>query len=440
VSDLGHRFHTRIGLVRRFLYRRSIPTAYNGQMRQTGGTKTGVLLPLILGALFFDTSVHAITITTVPVGDVGNSNDPATGNLYGGVNYTYNIGRTEVTTGQYTAFLNAVAATDTYGLYNPSMATDVLVAGVTRSGASGSYSYSVIGSPNHPIAYVSWGNAARFANWLHNGQPTGVQNASTTEDGGYTLNGANSIIALNSVSRNASAKWFIPSENEWYKAAYFQPATLGGDTDSYWKYPMRTNNEPYSDEPPATTPDNTRVGNFDKDDDLVNGYDDGFALTSCNNGENCLTDVGAYSSSPSFYGTFDQGGSTWEWNEGIINTTFRSLRGGSWLHPDSAIASSFRGNSSPTNQLRFTGFRVASIQAPGDFNGDGMVDADDYAVWRKNTGSPADYDLWRSHYGEPATSSGTSLSTGGTVPEPSTFLLLAIGAISLLGYRRKAKS
>jgi hypothetical protein len=72
-----------------------------------------------LFCLAFVLSAHrvvAITISTVPVGDPGNANDPATGNLYGGVGYTYNIGTTEVTVGQYTAFLNAVAHTDTYSL------------------------------------------------------------------------------------------------------------------------------------------------------------------------------------------------------------------------------------------------------------------------------------------------------------------------------------
>jgi hypothetical protein len=140
-----------------------------------------LILPSAISAL-------AVTIDTVPVGDVGNAND--SGNLYGGVAYGYSIGKYEVTVGQYTAFLNAVAATDTYGLYNPSMATDLNIAGIARPGTSGSYSYSVIGSPNHPATYVSWGDAARFSNWLNNGQPMGAQNAGTTEDGAYTLNGA----------------------------------------------------------------------------------------------------------------------------------------------------------------------------------------------------------------------------------------------------------
>ena len=94
-------------------------------------------------------------------------------------------------------FLNAVAATDTYALYNSSMATDLNAAGISRSGSPGSYTYGVVGSANHPITYVSWGDAARFANWLHNGQPglsgpAVPENAASTEDGSYFLNGATS--------------------------------------------------------------------------------------------------------------------------------------------------------------------------------------------------------------------------------------------------------
>src|SRR6478609_6822544 len=128
-------------------------------------------------SLLWVVAVSAITIDTVPVGDVGNPNDPALPPSLcqcGAVNYAYNIGKYEVTVGQYAAFLNAVAATDTYGLYNSNMATNLNVAGLARSGNPGSYTYSVIGSPNHPITYVSWADAARFVNWLHNGQPTGA--------------------------------------------------------------------------------------------------------------------------------------------------------------------------------------------------------------------------------------------------------------------------
>src|SRR5262249_10602670 len=250
------------------------------------------------------TAAPAITVDPVPVGDPGNPNDPATGNLYGGVSHAYIIGKYEVTVGQYTAFLNAVAATDTYGLYTSYMATDPSV-GIAQS-CSPNCTYSVIGSPNHPITYVRWGGAARFANWLHNGQPTGAEGPGTTETGAYTLNGATTEAALMAVARNAGAKWFIPTENEWYKAAYYQPSAQGGDSDSYWSFPMKTNSDPYSDQPPGATPDNTRVANFYSNDFSANGYNDGFAVTgstSFNTSQNYLTDVGAYTSSPSYYGT-----------------------------------------------------------------------------------------------------------------------------------------
>ncbi len=84
---------------------------------------------------------------------------------------------------------------------------------------------------------------------------------------------------LNAISRNPGATWVIPTENEWYKAAYYQPAAQGGDSDSYWAYPMRTNSVPYSDQPPGATPDNSRVGNFFSNDGTANGYNDGYAVS-----------------------------------------------------------------------------------------------------------------------------------------------------------------
>ena len=253
-----------------------------------------------LAALSLTSAASAqISLDFVNVGDPGNPNDPSTG--YGAVGYEYGIGKYEVTLNQYTAFLNAVAATDTYNLYNPGMATDGYIAGIARSGVSGSYSYAVIGDGNRPVTYVSWFDAARFTNWLHNGQPSGAQGNGTTETGAYALNGATSGVG---VSKSAGAQYWIPSENEWYKAAYYQPPTAGGDADGYWLYPMQTNSTPYSDQPPGTTPDNTRVGNFYADDGLANGYDDGYAVAT---GGNALTRVGAYSASDSYYGTYDQG-------------------------------------------------------------------------------------------------------------------------------------
>ncbi len=317
----------------------------------------------------------AITIDTVPVGDAGNiadqlypNNNPENAR-FGAVGYDYRIGRTEVTVGQYTAFLNAVAASDTYDLYHPAMATYPNSAGIAQSGASGSYSYSVLGSPNKPVTFVSWGDAARFVNWLHNGQPTGPQNASTTESGAYSLNGANTREDLSAVTRNADARWFIPSENEWYKAAYYQPASRGGDADGYWSYPTRSNMQPYSDQPPgsgAPTPSNT--ANFRYDDASANGYNDGYAVTgtdSYSTEQNYLTDGGAYAASASPYGTFDQGGNVLEWNEAVRAGQFREIRGGSWAgigaSDFNADARSFYPALGENWDL---GFRVATVPEP----------------------------------------------------------------------------
>ena len=211
------------------------------------------------------------------------------------------------------------------------------------------------------------GDAARFSNWLHNNQPTGVQSLGTTEDGAYFLNGATSDAALNAVSRNAAATWFIPSESEWYKAAYHQPATQGGDTDNYWAYPMGTNSAPYSDQPPGATPDNTRVGNFNSSDSVANGYNDGYAVTGSpgySSSQNYLTDAGAYTLSTSPYGTFDQGGNVFEWNEALISASFRGLRGGSCDNNSNLLQSSPQFVSNPTNESNVFGFRVANVPEP----------------------------------------------------------------------------
>lgn len=187
----------------------------------------------------------ALVMDFVTVGDVGNAAD-STG--FGAVNYAYKIGKYEVTIGQYTAFLNAVASTDSYELYNAAMATDLNIAGISRSGSSGSYSYSVINnsgsSANRPITYVSWFDAARFVNWLENGQPTGSQGISTTENGAYTLDGVNSgIIAKNAINPNTgqALTYWIPSEDEWYKGAYYKG---GGTNAGYWLYPTQSNSAP----------------------------------------------------------------------------------------------------------------------------------------------------------------------------------------------------
>ena len=303
-------------------------------------------LPAVAAAALLATITEAATIEieTVPVGNPGNANDTH-GAGYGSVDYRYEIGKYEVTTGEYTEFLNAVAATDPYGLYSTRMSSSEQVCRIERSGSPGSYSYSVARDrKDRPVNYVSWGDAARFANWLHNGQPTGAQDLSTTEDGAYYLNGATSATALTAVTRQSDAIWFIPTEDEWYKAAYYD-----GVAEVYYDFATGTNDKP-SDV--LIDPDPGNNANYNG----ANGYTIGSPYW--------MTITGAFENSESPYGTFDQNGNVSEWTETAYGAETRVLRGGSWdlsYHPLAAFERS--ATSADYDPIR-SGFRVATIPEP----------------------------------------------------------------------------
>jgi formylglycine-generating enzyme required for sulfatase activity len=78
-----------------------------------------------------------------------------------------------------------------------------------------------------------------------------------------------------------------------------------------------------------------------------------------------LTDGGAYADSTSYYGTFDQSGNVFEWNETLLYGSDRGLRGGSWSFYSNYLAASYRNSFDPANENSDLGFRVASIPEPG---------------------------------------------------------------------------
>lgn len=169
---------------------------------------------------------------------VGDTNNTADSTGYGSVTYAYYIRQYPITICEFTTFLNSVAVTDTYALYDIGMYASRC--GITRSGSSGSYSYTVnTNYGNKPITIVSWFDSARYCNWLHNNKPnSGIQNSSSTETGAYTLNG---VISGTGPSKNNNAKYYIPTENEWYKAAFYK----GGNTNAgYWTYATQSNSTP----------------------------------------------------------------------------------------------------------------------------------------------------------------------------------------------------
>ena len=294
-----------------------------------------------------------ITIDMVTVGNPGNANDTG-GTNNGAVNYSYQIGKYDVTIGQYTAFLNAAdpSGTNPNGIYNASMATNLNIAGISyTSGASAGSKYAVISnggdSSNRPITYVSWFDAARFSNWMTNGQGSG-----STETGAYTLGGATSG---NAVAANPGAAFRLPTNDEWYKAAYYSPNYGGVGMPGYFDYATK------SDTPSA--PGNI-IGSGTNQANYNTGA--GYSVTqssSYDSNQNYLTDVGAFSGSGSFYGTFDQSGNVFQWNDldGLASSgSSRGLRGGDWYYGAFNLSSSVRGTAGPSSENDGIGFRLAS--------------------------------------------------------------------------------
>lgn len=312
-------------------------------------------LAVLAGVSFVTPAMAVVTVDWVTVGNAGNAadtrvmeTDPTTG--YGAVGYEYRIARNETTIGQYAEFLNAVAKTDTYELYI-SVMTMSHVNGISQSGSSGSYSYAVAsGSADKPITFVTWFDAARFCNWLHNGQPEGAQTVATTEDGAYTLNGATSGVGI---TKNVGATVWIPTENEWYKAAYYDPNKGGAGVGGYWLHANQSN---------SMTTNSIGVAG------AANFYDGDYvgSGTSSFPSGSALTNVGAYgANSDSFYGTNDQGGNVFEWNDAVIYGSSRVMRGGSYGFLEVGLRSSYRDYLDPSIEGGGIGFRVASVPEPG---------------------------------------------------------------------------
>jgi formylglycine-generating enzyme required for sulfatase activity len=277
------------------------------------------LLTLAVTSALITSGSAAITMDWVNVGNAGNAADTADGDsgtvgsqYYGAVAYAYQIGKYEVTNTQYADFLNAAdpSGANANGIYNISMGSNSL-GGITYTAGSGSGAKYTLRTNmgDKPVNYVSWYDAARFANWMMNGQGAG-----STETGAYTLSGNTGII-----TKNVGASVYLPSEDEWYKAAYYKAANTS--------YSLYSNGQST-----ITTAD-------------------------ANYSSSALTNVGIYVGSS--YGTRDQGGNVWEWNDAEIGSS-RGLRGGSFLDGEYYLRASGRSDFGPAVEDNFVGFRVAS--------------------------------------------------------------------------------
>jgi formylglycine-generating enzyme required for sulfatase activity len=203
--------------------------------------------------------------------------------------------------------------------------------------------------PDKPATQVSWNEAARFVNWLNTstGNAPAYKFALQPGEAGYAVNanaqlwsaGDGAAFDPANPYRNALARFFLPSTNEWYKAAYYDP-----NSGVYYDYPTGSNAVP------AAVGSGTAAGS------AVYGQPFG-------NGPADITLAGGLSP----YGTMGQGGNVFELEESDFNlvngpsTDLRGNRGGYWSAPPLNLQSSNRLNSAPTNEQNFIGFRVAAV-------------------------------------------------------------------------------
>jgi len=167
------------------------------------------------------------------------------------------------------------------------------------------------------------------------------------------LNGRTSDAALRAVTRSRSATWVIPTLNEWYKSAYY----VGGGTNAgYWMFATQSNT------PPSNVLSATGTNNANFFDPSQINVPPNYGTTDPATG---VTPVGAFAASPGPYGTYDQGGNVWQWNETPFFGTERGVGGGSFADDVELLLATSDGSAiAPATDVTI-GFRVAYVPEPG---------------------------------------------------------------------------
>ena len=262
---------------------------------------------------------------------VDDANNVADTNGYGSVSANYLIGKYSVTNCEYIAFLNAVdpEGTNPQNIYDANMNTNVR-GGITfvSGNANGSKYVTKTNMSNKPVIWVSWFDAARYCNWLHNGALTyNTTNdaANARNSGAYNVGTANTG---NAVVKNSGANYSIPTENEWYKAAYYTP-NKNGSGPGYWLYATQSDSPPTpvtADSsgngiipasvvsPKTRTNSSTNSANYNQPAGSTLG----------------LTNVGT-NGGPSYYGTYDQFGLAAQWTSTPSNSLPGSSSPDNWI-------------------------------------------------------------------------------------------------------------
>jgi len=299
-----------------------------------------------LACLPLGSTANAGIIEWVTVGDPGNTADTNPAN-YGAVATSFRIAKYEFTNQLYTEFLNSVdtSGTNPNSVYSTNMGTNARGGISFTSGAASGSKYAARSNMgDKPVNYVSWFDAARVSNWLMNG----ATGSSSTETGAYTLVSGQTTGTAPAV--NPGATFYVPTENQWYKAAYYKG---GGTSAGYWDFATQSDSAPT-----AVTANLTGVGSAGSTGNFAN-VNRGAQWNSQNGN---VTTVGT-NGGESAFGAFDMTGNVAEWNDltGAAGSS-RGQRGYYWQGDGNPTyeSSSYRESVDPSNEDSLAGFRLAS--------------------------------------------------------------------------------
>jgi formylglycine-generating enzyme required for sulfatase activity len=270
---------------------------------------------------------NQFNIDFVPISGATN---PTSG--YGIVDHDYRMGTCEITNDQWNKFTASLG---------------VPVTGTSSQNGYGFSSYST--GTNVPTDSVSWYETAQFVNWLNtsSGNQPAYKFTGTQGQSDYTFApwiSTDSGYDASNPYRNTAAKYFLPSENEWVKAAYWNGTTLQTYATIGDVFPAQGNGS-------------SGTG--------WNYYNNGYATDP----------IGPWavgSGSQELNGTYDMMGNDLEWIESPYPSgdfgagSTRGLRGGIWCWGSHYLASSGPHDlDDPSLEDRVVGFRVASVPEPG---------------------------------------------------------------------------
>ncbi len=282
---------------------------------------------------------------------------------------------------KYCNFLNAVAKTDLRRLYEPTVALII-----KRQGVPGSYSYSLnkLKTKQPALLQVSYFSAARFLNWEYNTSSNASNKVSQASEDALTENGIYELAReMRDIIGNADvastdycsiapgAKFYLPSEDQYYKAAFYKRNIDANNqlTAEYWTYPTKSDKVPNNvigdnnsvNYYVATNKNNAQAGFF-----TFNRHNYRFTNLGI---APYLTPVGAFYNVPGPYGTFDMGGDVSQWLNGSTAEapSIRRIRGGGWgvknqwpIGPDQLSKDTGSKEVDSSLKENYIGFRIAA--------------------------------------------------------------------------------